>query len=132
MINRCSGSVSSSMIVVELSTGTFSTPLIVSCFGRAPVSIKIWRSDLSRLAVRERDLKRFRSAKMGLAPQEIQIEPLHRRNTALEVIASALDHTLFAFAHGLQIDGDGAGVYTLPDRRRARWRPSFWWEYSRR
>ena len=41
------------------------------------------------------------------------IVTLHRRNTALEVIASAIDHTLFAFAHGLQIHRNGARLYTV-------------------
>src|SRR5215813_9960746 len=55
MINRCSGSVSNSMIVVELSTETFSTPLIVSCFGRVPVSIKINGAVISRVSPSERE-----------------------------------------------------------------------------
>src|SRR5215467_4418623 len=45
---------------------------------------------------------------MGLAPQQIQ--PWHSFDTALEVEARAIDDTLFAVAHSLQIDRYGASV----------------------
>ncbi len=67
-----------------------------------------WRGDLSHLATLDIDLKRFWGDKMGETPEQIQ--PLRRFDTALEVAASALDDALFALAHGLQIDRNGASV----------------------
>src|SRR6266852_35472 len=103
MTNRCSGTVSSSMIVVESSTDTLSTP-----FDReflwpvAGIDKNHWGCELLRLAALEVDLKHLWGDKTGLACQQIQ--PLRRFDTALKGATSALDHALFTFAHGLHID----------------------------
>src|SRR5260370_36760477 len=57
------------------------------------------------------DLKRLWGDKMGLAPEQIQ--PWRRFDTALEGEARALDDALFACAHGLHIDRNGASVYAV-------------------
>src|SRR2546426_11376468 len=70
-----------------------------------------WRCELLRLAALEVDLKRLWGDKTGLAYQQIQ--PLRRFDTALKGVASALDHALFTFAHGLHIDRNGASAYAV-------------------
>src|SRR5262249_13855247 len=52
--------------------------------------------------VREGDLKRLRSDKTRLAPDQIQTGQWFQK--ALEIVASTLDHGLFTFAYSLQID----------------------------
>src|SRR5437868_1078193 len=47
---------------------------------------------------------------MGLVSQEIEIDLSHSRKKILKVVTSALDHSLFAFAHGVQIDRNRACV----------------------
>ena len=47
----------------------------------------------------ERDLKRLRSDKTGLTPQQVQARQWF--DIALEIVASTLDHDLFAFASGM-------------------------------
>src|SRR5262249_29611428 len=61
-----------------------------------------WRGDRSPAAVRERDLKSFRSDKTRSAPHQIQTGQWFEK--ALEIVASTLDHGLFTFAYSLQID----------------------------
>src|SRR6266487_294559 len=67
-----------------------------------------WRGDRSRLAVRERYLKRLGSDKTRLAPKQIQA--CHWFDKALEIGASTLDHGLFAFAYSRQIDRNGTSA----------------------
>src|SRR5262249_30685575 len=64
------------------------------------------RGDFSRLAVIERDLKRFGGGKVSLAPEQIQ--PLCRGQTVLVAVARSLDDPLFALADGLQVDRNRA------------------------
>ena len=59
----------------------------------------------------ERDLKRLRSDKTGLTPQQVQARQWF--DIALEIVASTLDHDLFAFAYGMQIDRNRTSAYAV-------------------
>jgi hypothetical protein len=81
--------------------------------GRVPISIKINGAVISRVSPSARESSGVFGALRASPLSRSRSSPCTAVITALEVIASALDLTLFAFAHGLQIDGNGASVYTV-------------------